>query len=297
MSEPGTPAEYDLRGQVAIVTGGGRGLGRAFAQELAKAGALVSVTARTKSQVDETARMIKESGGDALAFEADVTDAGAAARVVKETERLFGPVDILVNNAASLYVSSVMESDVDEWWQLMNTNVRGPLIWAKTVLPGMVARGRGRIINVSSIAAHWAVPHVSAYCSSKAALSHFTRCLAAEVRQQGVTVLAFAPSARTELASGLSAEGTTMSPELRAQFKKSFNSDVDDRMNWSVDTFMFLASGAGDELAGRHISSLDSPGELRMRLSDIVQKDEYTIRREPPLPTKAQRSALYSASR
>ena len=147
-----TSDEIDLSGQVALVTGGGRGFGRAFALELAKAGAAVGITARTQSQLDETLKLVEASGGQAIAFSADVTDKNAMAKVVARLEERFGSVDILVNNAGVVTpLGYDWEVDADEWWQTLNINVNGPYICIRAVLPSMMARGKGRIINISSV--------------------------------------------------------------------------------------------------------------------------------------------------
>lgn len=277
-----------LKGRVAVVTGGGRGLGREFAKVLAEAGAAVAVTARTKSQVEETAALINSAGGKALSFAADATDSEAAARVVQETERNLGPIDILVNNAGVMQVASVIDADPDEWWQLMNVNVRGPFIWTKAVLPGMVARNRGRIINISSGGAYSAHPYASAYCASKAALSHFTRCVAAEVKDRGVAVIAFGPDALTDLSKSIYSAPSNMPAERKEQYRRSFESDPAALMAQSLRMFMFIASGGADKLTGRHLSRRDSPEDLSRRADEIVKKDEYVITRMPSLGNMAQ---------
>lgn len=280
---------YNLTGQVAIVTGGGRGLGRAFASELARSGASVAVVARTKDEISETARVIESEGGKAPAITADVTDDSGAKRAVNEVTTAFGKVDLLVNNAAVLYISSIEKADLDEWWRSMVVNVRAPLVWTKAVLPGMIERRVGRIINVSSIAAHWSVPHGTAYCASKAALTHLTRGFAEEVREYGIRVFAFAPSAPTRLSDGLIAEGTTMPAIWRDRFRRRRAEGT--RLPYSVETFMYLASGEADALTGRHFSWADSPDELRAKHDEIIKSDTYLLTRLPPLPTLEQRKS------
>ncbi|MCH8892447.1 MAG: SDR family NAD(P)-dependent oxidoreductase, partial [Chloroflexi bacterium] len=152
-----TSDDVDLTGQVALITGGGRGLGRAFAVGLAKAGASVGITARTQSEIDETAKLVEASGGQAIAFSADVTDKIGMGKVVASLEERFGPVDILVNNAGMITpLGNDWELDADEWWQTLTINVNGPYICIRAVMPSMMARRRGRIINITSIGAHTA---------------------------------------------------------------------------------------------------------------------------------------------
>ncbi|MBI3943182.1 MAG: SDR family NAD(P)-dependent oxidoreductase [Chloroflexi bacterium] len=144
-----------LNGQVAIVTGGGRGLGQAFAQALAAAGVKVAITARTGAQLDETVRLIEHAGGVVMAFTTDVTDRPAMKQVLATVEQQFGPLDILVNNAAVITpLGYDWEIDPDEWWRTLEINLRGPFECTHMVLPGMMARRKGRIINVTSGAAY-----------------------------------------------------------------------------------------------------------------------------------------------
>jgi NAD(P)-dependent dehydrogenase (short-subunit alcohol dehydrogenase family) len=182
------------------VTGGGRGLGRAFAQALAHSGAAVAITARTESQLNETIRLIEAGGRKALALPADVTDRPAMQQVVAEVERQLGPVDLLINNAAVITpLGYDWEVAPDEWWRTLEINLRAPYLCTKLVLPSMLARHHGRIVNVSSVAAYEPLPYASAYSTSKAALSHKTRLLAAAVKQYGLSAFALAPFGPTAM--------------------------------------------------------------------------------------------------
>jgi NAD(P)-dependent dehydrogenase (short-subunit alcohol dehydrogenase family) len=274
-----TSNRYDFTGQVAIVTGGGRGLGRAFALELASAGAAVAVTARTKSQVDETAQIIRDRGGRALSFVADATDAEAAAMVVKETEQQLGPVDLLVNNAGVMQMKTVAETDADEWWRVIDINLRGPFLWSRAVLTGMMQRSKGRIINVSSGAAYVPHAHGSAYCASKAALTHFTNCFAREVKDHGITVIAYGPDALTDLSRSIYTSDSGMSEERKQRYRQVFESDPDSLMQQSLEMFMFVASGRADALTGRHIHRKDSIEEIEQNADRIVAENLYVLGR------------------
>ena len=152
-----------LVGRVSIVTGGGRGIGRGIAQGFAAEGAAVTVTARTASQLEATVTKIEAAGVRALAIQADVSDPGAADRVVAETEAQFGPVDILVNNAGIVGPSGPLwEVDADEWRKTIDVNLLGPFLFSRAVLCGMVQRRQGRIINVSSGSGSEGLPMPSA---------------------------------------------------------------------------------------------------------------------------------------
>ena len=137
--------------KVAVVTGGGRGLGRAFAQALAASGYAVAVVARTAAELAETVTLIERSGGRASAFPADVTDAPAVDCAFTDVERSLGPVDLLVNNAGVIGpLGPFAESDAGQWWRTIEVNLQGQILCAHRVVPGMIARRRGRIINIAS---------------------------------------------------------------------------------------------------------------------------------------------------
>ena len=171
-----TTENINLSGQVALVTGGGQGLGRGFAQALALAGAAVAVTARSEDRIAETVKLIEEKGGKALAIAGDVIEQSDVERIVATTENAFGSIDILVNNAGIAGgIGKVWELEPAQWWRTLEVNLQGVILFSHTILKGMTARKHGRIINVSSGAAHNVLPYVSAYCASKAALTHFTR--------------------------------------------------------------------------------------------------------------------------
>ena len=264
-----------LIGQVAIVTGGGRGLGRAFAQALAKAGSLVAITARTEAELDETERLINESGGTVLPFIADVTDRPAMEQVVEKVEHQLGAVDILVNNAAVLTpVGYDWEVDAEEWWRTMEINVRGPFLCTQIVLPRMMARRKGRIVNVTSGAAYGMFPYGTAYCTSKIALSRMTNLLAEAVKEHGITVFALAPggpSAMTEILA--------TSPNVPQEINALFRNDLEafHETDASVQMLLFLLSGQADMLTGRHISYTDSIDDLLHRTDEILRDDLYTL--------------------
>src|SRR5579872_2676959 len=162
----------DLKGHTAVVTGGGRGLGRAFAQALGARGAKVVVIARSEHELDETVASI---GSRARAFAANVTDAES----VGEVFRKIGAVDVLVNNAGVLGpIGPFAETDFDDWWRTIDVNVRGSMLCMHAVLPGMIERHGGRIINIVTSA--FSPAYLSAYLTSKTALIRATECIAAE---------------------------------------------------------------------------------------------------------------------
>jgi NAD(P)-dependent dehydrogenase (short-subunit alcohol dehydrogenase family) len=181
--------------RVALVTGGGRGIGRATALELARLGAAVAVLARSSDQVATVAAEISAHGGRALALSADVADGAAVQAAVDAVERALGPIDILINNAAVLEpLGPTATSDPEAWARAIAINVVGAYRCLRAVLPGMLERRWGRIVNVSSGAATGSgILNASAYSTSKAALDMLTRAVAAEIASSGVTVNALHP--------------------------------------------------------------------------------------------------------
>lgn len=266
-----------LRGQVVLITGGGRGLGRAFAQALAAEGARVAITARTEKELAETQALIEAAGGTSCAFPADVTDRSAMERVVAAVVDQLGPVDILVNNAAVLTpLAYDWDIDPDEWWRTLQVNLYGPYLCTHLVLPTMIQRRSGRIVNVSSVAAHTVHPYGTAYCASKAALSHWTNLLAAGLEAYGIYAYALSPGGRTAMTEIL-ATSPNVSEALRAAAQEALQGP-DEGTPASVRMLLFLLSGKADHLTGRHIPVDEKVDELIRRADEIVENDLYALR-------------------
>jgi len=190
-----------LKDQIAIVTGSGRGIGRAIARKLAENGASVALTARTSGEIQAVLAEIEASGGKAAAIQADVSREAECEKIVRETRRIFGAVHILVNNAGILGpVQPVEKVEPREWDRVIAVNLRGPYLLSRLVLPEMYQRGSGAILNIVSIAAKAAFQMNSPYAASKAGLIGLTHTLAAESARKGVRVNALSPGPVSETA-------------------------------------------------------------------------------------------------
>ena len=184
-----------LKGRIALITGGGRGIGRAIALSFGREGARVALAARTTTQVEEVARKVtEETGLSALALVCDVSDAASVKRMFALVEEKLrcGP-DILVNNAGIAESAPLTKTDDDLWQRHLDINLSGTFYCTRAALPGMIERGWGRIINIASIAGKTGAPYIAAYSASKHGVLGLTRSVALEVGAKGITVNAICP--------------------------------------------------------------------------------------------------------
>ena len=213
----------ELEGKVALVTGGGRGLGRATAVILAERGARVAVVARSLQEVEETARLIREhyGVGRSMAVRMDVTRERDVVETFNTVRRRWGGVDILVNNAGETGATKpITKLTLAEWQQVVDVNLTGIFLCSREALRDMTSRRWGRIINVSSGSAAAAVPGMAPYSVTKAAVEHLTRLIAAEGAPTGVVAIAFRPGIiDTRMQDDMrSRPPEAITPELRAMY-------------------------------------------------------------------------------
>jgi NAD(P)-dependent dehydrogenase (short-subunit alcohol dehydrogenase family) len=266
-----------LDGQVALVTGAGRGIGRAIALALSDAGAAVALCARSQDEVSGVAGQIEGRGRHALAVRCDVTDRQEVESMAAGVEEAIGPVDLLVNNAGQFGpVGPLAAADPDQWWQALEVNLRGPLYCTRAVLPGMLARGHGRIVNVSSGVGFAAIPMLSAYVVSKTALYRLSENLAAETRGHGVMVFAIDPGlVRTAISESALSCGE---PSIEQWFTDAFARQQDVSPESAAALVAYLASGAADVLSGRNIDVSDDVAQMVARAAEIQKHDLYVLR-------------------
>jgi NAD(P)-dependent dehydrogenase (short-subunit alcohol dehydrogenase family)/uncharacterized protein YndB with AHSA1/START domain len=265
----------ELDGQVAVVTGAGRGIGRAIALALGAAGACVAALARSGCELATTVEMIERAGGVAKAFVADVTKV-AVQSTMAEIEQSLGPISVLINNAGRQGpMLPFCETDVDDWWRVQEVNLRGPMLCSRAVLPGMISRRQGRIINIASSAAP--IAYFSSYTTSKTALIRFTETVAIEARPYGVSMFAVGPgtvrSAMSEYAL-ISPEGQKWLP----WFQQIFDEGLDVPMERPVQLVLQLASGLADRLTGRFLSVSDDLDMLLRNIEQIEANNLFSLR-------------------
>lgn len=190
----------DLTNKRVVVTGAGRGIGRAVAQAFAGQGCQVVCMARSADEIAATAEAVQAAGGAASAVMCDVADPASVAQAF-DAAHAEGPIDILVNNAGYASFKPFQELDLGDWRRTLDVNLTGPFLCTQAVVPGMMAQGEGRIINISSVAGVKPLPRQSAYCASKHGLNGLSKVLALELNPYGIQVHAICPGGvRTQLA-------------------------------------------------------------------------------------------------
>ena len=238
-----------LEGQVAVVTGGSKGIGRAIADAYAAEGCAVIVAARTESDVASAVSAITSAGGKAAGVSADVSSEADVRRIFDEAVSEFGKVDILVNNAAAIHPSiRAVDLDIDTWRNVLDVNLTGAYLCARAVLPHMYERGSGKIINISSIGGRKGRWGRAAYRVTKSGLISLTETLAAESKEHGVDVNCICPGATdTEMiriASGRKSNPDWVKPEEIASVA------------------LFLASSGASAISGESIDVLGKTNPL-----------------------------------
>ena len=246
-------AQFSLQGKVAVVTGSTRGIGRAIAEGLAKAGAAVAINGRTTDSTETAAREIADGGCTTIPVTADVSKAADVDRLINSAVAAFGRLDILVNNAAiSPYYKPAETVTETEWDETMRVNLKGVFLCCQAAARIMIPQRSGRIINISSIAGQIALPRLLAYTAAKGAVNQLTRVLAVEWAPYGILVNAIAPAyIETDLTKGLQ-----RNPKLRDDLIRQVPLGRLGKPAEIVGAAIYLASDAASYVTG-HILNVD----------------------------------------
>jgi NAD(P)-dependent dehydrogenase (short-subunit alcohol dehydrogenase family) len=287
-----------LSGETALVTGAGRGIGRAIAEAYAAAGAHVVLMARTTQQVEQATQAITAAGGHALGIPGDVTVVDDVQRAVGAAEKQFGPVSILVSNAGITGpYAPIWDADPDEWWRTQDVHVHGAFLCTRAVYAGMVARGGGRIILISSRAAERGGANLSAYQIAKAGQLRFVEALAAEGAESGIRAFAVHPGMVDTAFADAPLQRADAQKYMQAFIARIKQMREDPSLatpaSYVANLCVYLGSGQGDALSGRYFRVEESWEEMA-QCADTIQRDDlYTLRLRtlaepsgPPTPTR-----------
>ena len=273
-----------LSGKVAIVTGAGRGIGRAISLAFAKKGTDLILVSRTLQEVLNTATQVENLGRRAIAIKADISNKNDVIHVIDRSLKEFGKVDILVNNAGILGpVGLMIDNDPDEWVKTINVNLLGTFFCCKAVLPHMIKRQKGKIINISGGGAAYPRPRFSAYATSKTAIVRLTETLAEEVKEFNIDINVIAPGAvNTKMWKAILEAGDKAGEKaLNDARELEKTGGVSDETPASLA--VFLASDHSNGLTGRLISAVwDDWQNMRNQINSIMSTDMYTLRRMIP---------------
>ncbi|HEY0793569.1 MAG TPA: SDR family NAD(P)-dependent oxidoreductase [Chthoniobacterales bacterium] len=268
----------ELNGTVAVVTGAGRGIGREIALHQARGGAKVAVLARTAREIDETASLIHGEGGSAIAIPVDLVDRLGVEEAIGRIAAELGAIDLLVNNHGSFRAfGPIWECNPEDWWQDVEINLRGTFHTCRVAAPAMLARGKGRIVNLVGGGTGNSFPHGSGYASSKAAVMRFTECLNDTTKSGGVLAFAVDPGlVRTSMTERqlFSESGKTYLPDIQELFDNGVNLPPSRAAALIAD----IAAGRFDPLAGRLLRGADDRELLEQAMETIVARDARALR-------------------
>ena len=270
-----------LENRSVIITGAGRGIGRAIALAYAKEGAHLALAARTAAELDDVAQEARALGASALVFPTDVSDQEQVDRMIAQVIDEYSSVDILVNNAGiGGPVGALQDNDPGYWADTLQVNLIGTYLCCRAVLPVMLRQDRGRLINISGSGGSTAASHISAYCTSKAAVVRLTECLALELEGTNVQVNALGPGGiHTRLVEEMQeAAAASGSAEIHDQ-SRTVTSGGGESIQRVAELAVFLASDEAGTLSGRLVSTRDDLPTVPHRIPEIMTSDAYLLRR------------------
>jgi NAD(P)-dependent dehydrogenase (short-subunit alcohol dehydrogenase family) len=271
----------ELLGKIAIITGGGRGIGRAIALAFAREGASIAVAARTRHEIDETSVCIRELGCSALSIKTDVSKWDDVVHLVNCTQETLGTVDILVNCAGVQGpIGSMVDNEVAEWIESIQINLVGVFLCTKAVMPIMLAKRFGKIINLSGGGAATPRERFTSYSAAKAGVIRLTESLSKEVADYNIQVNAIAPGpCKTRMIEQILAAGERAGAKGLEEAKRQMETGGTP-LNIPADLAVFLASAKSGSLTGRLISAVhDDWRRMAVQAVQIAGSDAYTLRR------------------
>lgn len=255
-----------LAGKVILITGASRGIGKALACDLAKAGAKLALVARDSEKLEALRALIKADGGTALSFAANVTDAAWARQIVQDCQTQLGPLDILVNNAGTFGSSGpIWQCDIEDAWNAVEVNLRGPMVYMHAVLPEMVHRKGGIILNMGSYASIQPNERAPAYAAAKAALARYSDSVAATTGQHGVSIFTISPGlVQTDM--------TRNEPQFQ-----NLPAEAWSPLSKICELVRELAGGNYAALSGRFLHVRDDLSELLSKTTQIEKENLYRL--------------------
>lgn len=267
-----------LKDQVIVVTGGGRGIGREIALAHATEGARVAVMSRTAKELDQTVALITQTGGRGLAVPVDLIDLDKVEEAFSTVVSELGPVDTLINNAGNyVAIGPVWEVDPDEWWRDVEVNIRPVYNCCRVVVPDMLSRAEGRVINMIGGGVAAAFPYGSGYATGKSGVMRLTECLAQELSGTGVVALAMAPGLVRTAMTDYQATSEAGKKYLQGVIKRLADDDVLPASR-AAALAVEMSDGRFDRLAGRVVSAWDDLDAVADAIDDILDGDQRALR-------------------
>ena len=271
-----------LENRVALVTGAGRGIGKAIALAYAKEGARLALAARNRKELEETAHQSEELGAETCVIPTDISEPTQVDEMVQQTLDRFSTVDVLVNNAGVLGpIGPLQDIDVADWIRPIQVNLIGTYLCCRAVLPVMLAQNRGKIISLSGGGVGtFGSAHMSAYQSSKSAIVTLTETLSIELADKNIQVNVMTPGGvHTRMMQEIQDATRAVSNTWWYERSKGVNSGEGTPIERVAELAVFLASDASGSLSGRFIAARDDFSNLPPRIPEVMASDAYTLRR------------------